>query len=88
MEIRKKEFPNNRTSVRVSGVKVDEKKDRDKYNKFWSKLVDFTGLVDIQTRWDTYNNDILPDEKLLPCGHLFERMYIWWDGTVNPCDVD
>ena len=40
------------------------------------------------TRWDTYNNDLLPDEKLLPCGDLFERMYIWWDGTVNPCDVD
>ena len=33
------------------------------------------------TRWDTYNNDLLPDEKLLPCGDLFERMYmVGWNG--------
>ena len=30
----------------------------------------------------------MPNDRLLACGDLFERMYIWWDGTVNPCDVD
>ncbi len=88
MNIRKNEFPNHRTTVRVSGVKVDERQDRKKYNDFWAELVDYTGLVDMQTRWDTYNNETLPSDQLLPCGDLFERMYIWWDGTVNPCDVD
>ena len=88
MEIRKKEFPNSRTNVRVSGVKVDEKQDQNKFNEFWSELVDYCALTPIQERWDTYNNSILPDDALMTCGDLFERMYVWWDGTVNPCDVD
>lgn len=88
MEIRKTEFPNHRTTVRVSGVKVDVKQDKNKFYQFWSELVDYSVLVDLQERWDTYNNTILPNEKLSPCGDLFERMYIWWDGKVNPCDVD
>lgn len=88
MAIRETEFPNHRTTVRVSGVRVDEKQDKQKFNQFWSQLVDYNVLVDMQERWDTYFNAVLPDEKLLPCGDLFERMYIWWDGKVNPCDVD
>ena len=23
-----------------------------------------------------------------PCSDLWRRMFIWWDGQVNPCDVD
>jgi len=23
-----------------------------------------------------------------PCSDLWRRMFIWWDGKVNPCDVD
>ena len=88
MEIRDKEFPNHRTTVRVSGVKVDNKQDKQKFNQFWGQLVDYNVLVDLQERWDTYNNSVLPNEVLLPCGDLFERMYVWWDGKVNPCDVD
>ena len=22
------------------------------------------------------------------CGLLWERLYLWYDGTVNPCDID
>ena len=88
MEIRETEFPNNRTTVRVSAVKVDAKQDQNKFNQFWKKLVDYNVLVNMEERWDTYNNSVLKNEKLLPCGYLFERMYIWWDGKVNPCDVD
>jgi len=88
MKIRDEEFPDHRTTVRVSGVKVDQKQNKDKFNDFWAQLVDYNALVEIQERWDTYNNSPLPSEMLLPCGDLFERMYIWWDGKVNPCDVD
>ena len=86
--LREKEYPHHRTSVRVSGVKVDEQQDRMKFNEFWLELVDHCVLVDIQERWDTYFNEELPVDQLLPCGDLFERMYVWWDGSVNPCDVD
>ena len=23
-----------------------------------------------------------------PCNYLWERMYIWYDGLCNPCDID
>ena len=23
-----------------------------------------------------------------PCSELFRRMYVWWDGKANPCEVD
>ena len=39
------------------------------------------------SRWDTYNND--PDKDLkTPCKNIWERMYVWFDGKVNPCDAD
>ena len=88
IKIREEEFPNYRTTVRVSGVRVDDKQDKQKFNEFWAQLVDYNVLIDVQERWDTYNNSDLPSERLLPCGDLFERMYVWWDGKVNPCDVD
>ena len=88
IELRESEFPHHRTTVRVSGVKVDESQSKKRFNEFWGGLVDYNVLVDLQARWDTYNNDPLPPERLSVCGDLFERMYIWWDGKVNPCDVD
>ena len=88
MKIRDEEFPNHRTTVRVSGVKVDKTQDKRKFNQFWAQIVDYNVLVDMQERWDTYNNSVLPNEMLLPCRDLFERMYVWWDGKVNPCDAD
>lgn len=86
--IRTNEFPNHRTTTRVSGVRIDEDQDKDLYSKFWYKYVDLVAMVDLQERWDTYFNAPLAKEKLLPCGDLWERMYIWFDGTVNPCDID
>jgi len=88
MKLRETHFPEHRTTVRISGVKVDENQNRDLFNSFWNKIVDHCVLVDLEERWDTYNNSLWPEDKLLTCGVLFERMYIWWDGSVNPCDVD
>ena len=41
----------------------------------------------MENRWDTYHNpkDIAGQ---LPCNYLWERMYIWYDGLCNPCDID
>ena len=60
IEIRETEFPNNRTTVRVSGVRVDAKQDQNKFNQFWRKQVDYNVLVDIEERCDTYNKRKLP----------------------------
>ena len=44
-------------------------------------------MVEMQHRWDTYHNstDIMGSG---PCHILWEKMYIWYDGTCNPCDED
>ena len=58
-----------------------------KFSEFWSKHVDHVVLVDLEARWDTYNN---PEELVSesPCSYLWERMYVWYDGKCNPCDID
>ena len=53
---------------------------------FWKDKVDTVSFVKVQNRWDTYNNK--PDGEISPCMYLWERMYVWFDGTTNPCDVD
>lgn len=85
--IRDHEFPLSRVTTRVSGVKFMPEQDREGFVSFWSKIVDHVGYVDIENRWDTYNNPTHPD-RTHPCDYLWERMYIWWDGICAPCDVD
>ena len=38
-------------------------------------------------RWNTYINEKM-DELTKPCEYWWERMYVWFDGKVNPCDAD
>ena len=53
---------------------------------FWLKYVDEVGVCPVFERVNIYD---LPEKDILdPCTLLWERLYIWWDGTVNPCDVD
>lgn len=86
VDIRKNFYPDCRTEIRVAGVKVSEKQDEVEFNNFWSQIVDTVAITATEERWDTYNNE----EKTIdtPCSYLWERMYIWWDGLANPCDVD
>ena len=30
----------------------------------------------------------LKNKVQTPCSELWRRMYIWWDGLANPCEVD
>ena len=85
-EIREKEFPNSPTLTRISGVKVNDKQDLIQMTNFWSKIVDEVSIKEASPRWDTYNND--KNNELNPCLNLWYRMYIWHDGTANPCDFD
>ena len=86
-EIREKFYPNSRCETRISGVKVDKKQDPIKFKNFWKDYVDNVVMIEMENRWDTYNN---PKEIMASgaCNYLWERMYIWYDGLCNPCDVD
>ena len=83
----KKTYKNTKTITRISGVKVRKTQDPDSFNSFWSKYADEVVMKPAYPRWNTYLNDPEPD-FIKPCGFLWERMYVWFDGKVNPCDAD
>jgi radical SAM protein with 4Fe4S-binding SPASM domain len=86
-EIKEKSYPNSNCATRVSGVKFDSNQNQEKFKEFWERYVEHVVMVEMENRWDTYNNptEIAGDN---PCDYLWERMYVWFDGICNPCDAD
>lgn len=85
-EIRAKEYPESKTTTRISGVAVNGTQDPDEMEKFWSNHVDQVSIRQEIPRWDSYGN--LPFKNESICTLLYERIYVWYDGTCNPCDFD
>lgn len=83
----KKAYKNCKTITRVSGLKVYKEQSESKFYEFWSKYADEVVFKEVSQRWDTYNNAIHEDLSK-PCNFIWERMYVWYDGKVNPCDAD
>ena len=53
---------------------------------FWGNLVDQVAFVNYNPWENSYKQVV--NEITTPCSDLWRRMFVWWDGTVNPCDVD
>ena len=85
-DIRKK-IKNPLTEIRISGVDYYKSTDKDKFHEFWIERSDHVSIGDALERWDTYNNEEHPEINDA-CENLWDRMYIWFDGKVNPCDAD
>jgi len=75
-----------KTSTRIAGVYLDENQSKKDFLTFWGNIVDNVSFSDAVPRWNTYNNGFLNYNE--PCSLLWERMYVWYDGTCNPCDYD
>mgnify|MGYP006075678515 CR=1 FL=1 len=86
-EMRKNNFPKSITEIRISGVDNEKNLDRKKFREFWIKRSDHVVAQWALERWNTYLNDTI-DHLIEPCEYLFDRMYVWFDGKVNPCDAD
>ena len=85
-KIKDSQYPNKKIITRVSGVKVDKEQDFIKIKNFWESLVDQVAFVDYCPWEDVYN---MPKNQIKKaCSELSRRMYIWWDGKANPCEVD
>ena len=85
-QIKNDYYPNSKIITRVSGVKFSSKQDYQKLKSFWSEFVDQVAFVNYLP-WE----NIYIKEKngiTTPCTDLWRRMFIWWDGYANPCDVD
>lgn len=85
--LRKKIYKNSHTEIRVSGVNNQKNFNPEKFYDFWMKRSDHVSVVKPMERWDTYKNESHPDIND-PCENLFDRMYVWFNGDVNPCDAD
>lgn len=86
-EIRKKNYPNSTTEIRISGIDSDKTLNREKFRNFWLKRSDHVTASFALERWNTYENKV-HEEIDDPCENLWDRLYVWFDGKVNPCDAD
>ena len=85
-KIKETKYSNVKMITRVSGVKISEDQSFDEMNKLWGGMVDQVAFVDYnpwENSYDKETNDITE-----PCSDLWRRMFIWWDGVTNPCDID
>jgi radical SAM protein with 4Fe4S-binding SPASM domain len=85
-KIRKTQYPDLPIITRVSGVKYSEEQDMESMQKFWGGLVDQVAFVEYNPWENVYSQPTNGIEK--PCSDLWRRMFVWWDGKANPCDVD
>ena len=84
--IREKKYPKSKIITRVSGVKVNSEQNFDEMEKFWGDLVDQVAFVDYIPWENVYVSNL--SKIKTPCSDLWRRMFVWYDGKVNPCDVD
>lgn len=85
-EIRKSDYPNSITQTRISGVAVENTQNPIEMRDYWDKYVDQVSIRREIPRWDSYGNKIHNKEGV--CNLLYERLYVWFDGTCVPCDYD
>ncbi len=85
--IKTTEYPNSKLLTRVSGVLFDKvRQDIESHRSAWKDLVDQVAFVDYLPWENPYESD--QNDIQDPCSDLWRRMFIWWDGKANPCDVD
>ena len=84
--IRDKHYKKKKIITRVSGVKYNNQQDFIEMERFWKSLVSQVVFVD----YNPWENIYIKEKNniLSPCSDLWRRMFIWWDGKVNPCDTD
>ena len=85
-EIKRKHFNSSSLIIRISGVKINDNQNINVMKNQWEEYADilaFTNYTPWQSSYENEKNDITS-----PCSELWRRMFIWWDGKVNPCDFD
>jgi hypothetical protein len=85
-KIRQTEYSNLPVITRVSGVKFSDEQDLDSMQKVWGGLVDQVAFVQYNPWENVYSQPANGLDKA--CSDLWRRMFVWWDGKANPCDVD
>ncbi|MDC3175538.1 radical SAM protein, partial [Candidatus Pelagibacter sp.] len=82
----KKDYPESKTIIRVSGVKINKNQNIEKMKKLYGEFADSVAFVNYLPWESSYENE--KNEIEDPCSDLWKRMFIWYDGKMNPCDYD
>lgn len=85
-DIKAKHYSKSRTITRVSGVKFNDQQNFAEIEGFWKDYVDQVAFVDYNPWVSVYDAEATGVSEA--CSDLWRRVFIWWDGRVNPCDVD
>ena len=87
IKIKEKHYSGSRIITRVSGVSFNPLlQDFDETSKIWSNIVDQVAFVNYNPWENSYLKE--PNSVTEACSDLWRRCFVWWDGKVNPCDVD
>ena len=85
-DIKKKDYPDSKLITRVSGVKYNQEQTMASMTEVWGPLVDQVCFVDYNPWENVYES---PESGVREaCSDLWRRMFVWFDGAVNPCDTD
>ena len=85
-KIRETQYSESSIISRVSGVKFSEEQDFTSMKNLWNGLVDQVAFVEYNPWENSYGKQSNTIDT--PCSDLWRRMFVWWDGKTNPCDVD
>ena len=71
--------------VRIQTVLLNDIRDRvEEYREFWSKIADEVAYLDYKEMKERRKGLCFP----WACPQIWQRMQIWWDGTIAPCNHD
>ncbi|MDC0152762.1 radical SAM protein [Candidatus Pelagibacter sp.] len=84
--IREKNYQKSKIRIRISGVKINTSQSAEEMNKFYKEFADEIALVNYEPWESSYENPVNEIEE--ECTELYRRMFVWYDGKVNPCDYD
>ena len=85
-KIRNTHYKKDKKIVRITGVKINKKQNLEEMKNQWKDFADIIAFTNY-TPWESsYENKI--NDITTACSELFQRIFVWWDGKVNPCDYD
>jgi len=84
--LRATQYADSHLITRVSGVKISDSQNIDSMQTLWGDLVDQVAFVEYNPWENTYQQPV--NDITTPCSDLWRRMFLWWDGKINPCDTD
>ena len=85
--IKEKCYPSSKLITRVSGVAMSGSSSIEEMESYWSRYVDQVSFVRCAP-WTSIYEGLQANNITDPCSDLWRRMFVWWDGKVNPCDFD